>query len=172
MEVVRAVAEKLGLENTDDDWLSVNFDTIFFTQITKIGKQRLRWIVFESLFGEGGSIAERRIALRKRASLLDSFIEDIARLQRTLAPGDRAKVNDYVESVRELERRIQDTFKAPPDAARQLGVGEVFVIAEGRAHWQGWQLDRRGCATKWLENTNGGPEQSGPAAGSVFLELD
>ena len=70
-------------------------------------------IVFESLFGEGGSIAERRAALRKKASLLDSFNEDISRLQRNLGAGDRARVSQYLETVREVERRIQ---KAEADA--------------------------------------------------------
>jgi hypothetical protein len=71
-------------------------------------------IVFESLFGEGGSAAERRAALRKKASLLDSFNRDIARLQQKLGPDDRAKVGQYLETVREVERRIQ---KAETDAA-------------------------------------------------------
>ncbi|MCI0542032.1 MAG: DUF1552 domain-containing protein, partial [Verrucomicrobiales bacterium] len=70
-------------------------------------------IVFESLFGEGGSIAERRAALRKKASLLDSFNDDLSRLQRKLGPSDRAKVSHYLETVREVERRIQ---KAEADA--------------------------------------------------------
>src|SRR5438445_5686601 len=71
-------------------------------------------IVFESLFGEGGSMADRQAALRKKASLLDWFNEDIARLNRELGPGDRAKVSHYLETVREVERRIQ---KAEADAA-------------------------------------------------------
>ena len=71
-------------------------------------------IVFESLFGEGGSIAERRAALKKKASLLDSFTDDLSRLQRKLGPGDRARVSHYLETVREVERRIQ---KAEADAA-------------------------------------------------------
>ena len=70
-------------------------------------------IVFESLFGEGGTTAERRAALRKKASLLDSFNDDIKRLQRDLGPSDRAKVSHYLETVREVERRIQ---KAETDA--------------------------------------------------------
>src|SRR6187399_2834627 len=70
-------------------------------------------IVFETLFGEGGSIAERQAALRKKASLLDWFNEDIARLNRKLGPGDRAKVSHYLETIREVERRIQ---KAETDA--------------------------------------------------------
>ena len=45
-------------------------------------------IVFERLFGEGGSIADRRAALQKRASLLDSVPEEIARLKNQLGPAD------------------------------------------------------------------------------------
>jgi hypothetical protein len=71
-------------------------------------------IVFESLFGEGGTTAERRAALKKKASLLDSFNDDLSRLQRNLGAGDRARVNHYLETVREVERRIQ---KAEADAA-------------------------------------------------------
>src|SRR4029450_6326099 len=64
-------------------------------------------IVFESLFGEGGSIADRREALRKRASLLDWFNEDIARLKREVGPGDRARVSPYLDSVRDVDGRRQ-----------------------------------------------------------------
>jgi hypothetical protein len=89
-------------------------------------------IVFESLFGEGGNIAERRAALRKKASLLDSFNDDIARLQRDLGPGDRARVDDYLETVREVERRIQkaeaDTKDNPlPDLDRPVGVPAAYA---------------------------------------------
>ncbi|PYM12057.1 MAG: hypothetical protein DME18_12390, partial [Verrucomicrobia bacterium] len=71
-------------------------------------------IVFESLFGEGGGIADRQAALRKRASLLDWFNEDIARLNRKLGPGDRTRISQYLDTVRQVERRIQ---KAEADAA-------------------------------------------------------
>jgi len=89
-------------------------------------------IVFEMLFGEGGSMAERRAALRKKASLLDSFNDDIARLQRKLGPGDRAKVNHYLDTVREVERRIQkaetDTADNPlPDLDRPVGVPAAYA---------------------------------------------
>ena len=72
-------------------------------------------IVFESLFGEGGTAKERRAALRKRASLLDSISEEITRLQRDLGPADRAKLEEYLTAVREVERRIQT---AESDAAK------------------------------------------------------
>ena len=89
-------------------------------------------IVFESLFGEGGSAAERRLALRKKASLLDSFTDDLNRLQRKLGPGDRAKVNHYLETVREVERRIQkaeaDAKDNPlPDLDRPVGVPAAYA---------------------------------------------
>jgi hypothetical protein len=64
-------------------------------------------MVFERLFGEGGNVAERRAALQRRASLLDSVLEDIAALQRRLGPSDQAKVREYLDTVREVERRIQ-----------------------------------------------------------------
>jgi len=57
-------------------------------------------IVFERLFGEGGSSADQLAELRQKASLLDSMKQDIARLQRKLGPGDRSKVSEYLDSVR------------------------------------------------------------------------
>ena len=89
-------------------------------------------IVFENLFGEGGSLAERRAALKKKASLLDSFTDDLARLQRNLGPGDRARVSHYLETVREIERRIQkaeaDTKDNPlPDLDRPVGVPAAYA---------------------------------------------
>jgi hypothetical protein len=89
-------------------------------------------IVFEMLFGEGGSSAERRAALRKRASLLDAFTGDVARLKRKLGPTDRAKVDNYLETVREVERRIQraeaDTANNPlPDLDRPVGVPTAYA---------------------------------------------
>ena len=69
-------------------------------------------IAFERLFGDGGSAADRRAELRKNASLLDWVSEDIARLQKKLGPGDRTKVSQYLDTVREVERRIQKAESA------------------------------------------------------------
>ncbi len=89
-------------------------------------------LVFEQLFGEGGTKAERAKALRKRASLLDFVKEDISRLERTLGPADRAKVSHYLETVREVERRIQkaeaDVAENPlPDLDRPTGVPAAYA---------------------------------------------
>jgi hypothetical protein len=84
-------------------------------------------IAFETLFGDGGSPEERRAALATRASLLDSITEDLTRLNLTLGPTDRARVNEYLDSVREVERRIQQAEAQVdenplPDLDRPVGV--------------------------------------------------
>jgi hypothetical protein len=89
-------------------------------------------VAFERLFGEGGSTADRRAELRKNASLLDWVREDIARLQSKVGPGDRTKVNDYLDTVREVERRIQKAEAAAadsklPDLDRPVGVPASYA---------------------------------------------
>ncbi len=89
-------------------------------------------IVFESLFGEGGSRVDRQAALRKKSSLLDWFNDDLARLNRELGPGDRAKVSHYLETVREVERRIQKAEASVaddrlPDLDRPVGVPAAYA---------------------------------------------
>jgi hypothetical protein len=88
--------------------------------------------VFESLFGEEGGTAERRTALKKRASLLDSVTDELARLQKTLGPRDRTRVSQYLESVRDVERRIQQAEAAAadnelPDIDRPVGVPAAYA---------------------------------------------
>ena len=89
-------------------------------------------IVFEKLFGEGGTPEDRRAALSRRASLLDFVTEDIRRLKRELGSADRSKVDDYLTSVREVERRIQraeaNTLDNPlPDLDRPTGVPALYA---------------------------------------------
>ena len=89
-------------------------------------------VVFERLFGEGGSAAARRAALEDRASLLDAFTGDIARLKRRGGARDRARVDQYLGSVREVEQEIQRAEKAAtqdtmPDVDRPVGVPAAFA---------------------------------------------
>ena len=89
-------------------------------------------IVFETLFGDGGTPEQRKAALQHRASLLDAFNHDIARLKRNLGSEDRARVDTYLETVREVERRIQraeaNTKDNPlPDLDRPVGVPESYA---------------------------------------------
>jgi hypothetical protein len=87
--------------------------------------------VFDRLFGEG-SPEQRSRTLKKKASLLDQVQRDIARLQKEVGSSDRTKVEQYLDSVREVERRIQVaeavSADAPqPDMARPMGVPADFA---------------------------------------------
>jgi uncharacterized protein DUF1552 len=89
-------------------------------------------VVFERLFGEGGTAAERRAALQRRASLLDWVREDITRLQKDLGPEDRTRVEQYLATVREVERRIQKAESETaernlPDLDRPEGVPASYA---------------------------------------------
>ncbi|MDQ6700112.1 MAG: DUF1552 domain-containing protein [Acidobacteriota bacterium] len=66
-------------------------------------------IVFERLFGTGGSAAQRLARSRRTGSILDSLIEEIGDVDKTLGPGDRSKLTEYLDSVREIEQRIRST---------------------------------------------------------------
>jgi len=88
-------------------------------------------VVFERLFGDGGPPDARRAELRRNASILDWVVKDLASLQRTLGPGDRSKVDEYVDTVREVERRIQraeqQTSASPlPTLERPASVPEAW----------------------------------------------
>jgi hypothetical protein len=88
-------------------------------------------IVFERLFGDGGTSAERQTQARQNGSILDSVMADLSRLQQSLGHGDRTTVSDYVDAVREVERRIQRTEAAAggselPTLERPAGIPEVF----------------------------------------------
>ena len=84
-------------------------------------------LVFETLFGEGGTPQERAASLRRRSSLLDSVKDSFASLKRELGTADRVKVDEFLEAVRDVEKRIErgeaDAKENPdPDIERPMGV--------------------------------------------------
>ena len=88
-------------------------------------------VVFERLFGEGGTSTQRAARLAEDRSILDAVREDMLRLEQTLGVGDRSRVNQYLDAVREIERRIQqaelqsgDTL--PDVLERPVGIPESF----------------------------------------------
>jgi hypothetical protein len=65
-------------------------------------------VVFERLFGDGGSGAQRRAQVKKTGSILDSVLQEVNSLGKGLGRGDRTKLTEYTDAVREIEQRIQN----------------------------------------------------------------
>ena len=68
-------------------------------------------VVFERMFGDGGNAAQRRARMKNEGSLLDSVLEETGQLAAKLGHSDTAKLDEYLESVREVELRIQAAEK-------------------------------------------------------------
>jgi len=89
-------------------------------------------MAFESLFGEGGTPEERLARQKVNRSILDWISRDVARLQKGLGPSDRNRLNQYLDDVREIERRIQriEKYNASGEAralpAAPLGVPDSY----------------------------------------------
>lgn len=64
-------------------------------------------VVFERLFGDGSTDAERRARRQQSLGLLDSVLGEVPSLQRKLPAGDRNRLDQYLNDVREIERRIE-----------------------------------------------------------------
>jgi len=74
-------------------------------------------ILFERLFGDGGSAEARQALSKSEGSILDSVREEATRVAASLGRGDRAKLREYLDSVREVEQRIQHAESQPVDIA-------------------------------------------------------
>jgi hypothetical protein len=106
-------------------------------------------LVFERLFGNGGTTAQRVALAHENRSILDSVTADFSRLARTLGPADRAHVDSYLDSVREVERRIAAVENLSDDAGlpaltRPRGIPENFgehVKLMYELQWLAFQAD-------------------------------
>jgi hypothetical protein len=87
--------------------------------------------VFERLFGDGGSAAARLAQMKADRSILNIVTKDMARLRQTLGPTDRTVLNEYLDTVRDVERRIQKAEQhsatSPIPAVQQpFGVPDTY----------------------------------------------
>src|SRR5581483_9898238 len=118
--------------NCDDGYACVYQNNLSWsTPTTPLPAEAHPRVVFERLFGDGGTPAERSAELRRDGSILDMVGADISRLRSSLGPTDRNKVSQYLDSVRELERRIQKAEKEGAHAVisdqdRPLNVPESY----------------------------------------------
>ena len=88
-------------------------------------------VVFQRLFGNGGSVEARLAQMQTDRSILDSVTDSINQLERKLGPSDRIVMEEYLNAVREIERRIQRTAQnnasGPlPTAQQPAGVPDTY----------------------------------------------
>jgi hypothetical protein len=88
-------------------------------------------VVFERMFGDSGSAAERQARLQDDRSLLDSITSAASKLKANVGGQDRTRINDYLDNLREIERRIvqverrnQQSEQAAPDSP--IGIPESY----------------------------------------------
>jgi hypothetical protein len=100
---------------------------------TPLPMERDPRVVFERLFGDGATPEERARRREAHSSILDGILDKVSALERDLGPSDRVRLSDYLEDVREIERRIQkaeqhnverDTTSLP---AAPVGVPESWI---------------------------------------------
>ncbi|MBV8906680.1 MAG: DUF1552 domain-containing protein, partial [Acidobacteriia bacterium] len=87
-------------------------------------------LVFERLFGDGGTPQERLARKRAEASLLDGVTSEINRLKRNLPGSDHTRLDDYLEDIREIERRLRNVSQQSSqsaDAQVPFGIPESFT---------------------------------------------
>ena len=88
-------------------------------------------VVFQRLFGDGGSVEARLAQMQTDRSILDSVTDSINQLERKLGPSDRVMMEEYLDAVREIERRIQRTVQNKasgplPTAQQPAGVPDTY----------------------------------------------
>src|SRR5207344_2548242 len=86
-------------------------------------------VVFERLFGDGSDARERAARKQAKASLLDAVSLEVARLNKALPATDRTRLNEYLEDVREIERRLSLVAKSSEQSADvqvPFGIPESF----------------------------------------------
>ncbi len=89
-------------------------------------------VVFERLFGDGGTREQRLAEMRKDRSILDSVTDDLAHLERDLGASDRHRVDQYLDAVRAVERRVQLSeaqgaeSALPENLARPAGIPDSY----------------------------------------------
>ncbi len=100
------------------------------TPTTPLPMENNPQVVFEKLFGDGSNNDDRRSRRKLSRSLLDSVMDQVASLQRDLPASDRTRLGEYLDDVREIERRIQKAENQLPAGLKlpeaPVGVPESF----------------------------------------------
>ena len=87
-------------------------------------------VVFERLFGDGSNPKERAARKQAKASLLDAVTLEVARLNNSLPATDRTRLDEYLEDIREIERRLSNVTKSAEASSTvevPFGIPESFT---------------------------------------------
>jgi hypothetical protein len=134
---------QLCIENLDSsgtcgyNYSCAYMDTISWAdETTPLPMTRDPRLAFEDLFGTGGSAGDRASRNRVNKSILDRITRDMARLQRNLDAKDRGRLNDYLENIREIERRIQkiEAYNVAHGPDRELPAAPIGVPDSWEEH--------------------------------------
>ena len=125
-----AIDQDFLVGSCDNGYSCVYMNTMAWRDpTTPLPMQNNPRVVFERLFGEGGSTAHRQSEFGKDRSILDAITSDLARLQRDVGSHDRARVTQYLDAVRAVERRIQLSEQNDtelPELERPVGIPESY----------------------------------------------
>jgi Protein of unknown function (DUF1552) len=87
-------------------------------------------VVFERMFGDGSTVEQRAERRKRDRSILDSLTASLSRMRVDVSAADKARLDDYTQNVREIERRLQIAMKAstvaPTDMTVPVGVPQTF----------------------------------------------
>ena len=121
---IEMAIEEVGL-NCGSGYGCAYFNTISWRNPTMpLPMENSPQVVFERLFGDGSNAALRLSRKKEDRSILDSVTEKASRLQSRLDPSDRTRLTEYLDDIREIERRIQ---KAERQSANETNVPEAPV---------------------------------------------
>tara|TARA_B100000029_G_scaffold260800_2_gene257180 strand:+ start:1882 stop:3234 length:1353 start_codon:yes stop_codon:yes gene_type:complete len=125
-----AIDQDFLVGSCDNGYSCIYMNTIAWRdETTPLPMQNNPRVVFERLFGDGGSAADRQSEFKKDRSILDAISSDLARLQREVGIGDQARVAQYLDAVRAIERRIQLSEQKDtelPELERPVGIPESY----------------------------------------------
>src|SRR5688572_12674344 len=109
--------------NCGEGYSCVYTNTIAWATPTKPLPMELNpQVVFERMFGDGGSPEERTKRRERNLSILDSLGPKIAGLRKEFGKGDQVRLDDYAENIREIERRLEIARNASSVAPENLDV--------------------------------------------------
>ncbi len=127
---------ELGIEDTsytgvcDDGYACSYMNTISWATPRKpLPMERNPLVVFERLFGDGSTVEQRTTRRKEDRSILDSVTHDVARIGKVIGASDRTRLDEYLDEIRQLERRLQAVTKATaelPVAEAPVGIPQSW----------------------------------------------